>query len=483
MFELDEPGLFGITAVENLFIKEYMADAEGDYIKVYLMGLYLCQHRTEGLQAAEFAASLGMETDRVEAALRYWERRLLIRRKSNKPPLYVFQHAVEVFLNGKNEMMPDPGFVRFSESVYAQFGNRRKLKPTEIALAYDWSLDLKLPEEVVLMLLNHQSETRGINFSFKSAQALAAQMAEQKISTSEEAEQFFSHSRRSWAGARAVLKALNFRRMPTEPELALYRVWSEEWGFEDEAILSACSETVKTGSPSFAYLNGILERIKNSGTSRNQSQVSGQIAKESFELREVRDIISILGLPSSSATAVLPAYRRLRERYDAALLQLAAESARARGEKFEELETKITTWSKLGLNSAAEVREHLKGLKVYQPLMIRVFDLCGIQGRVGEEDLLRLRGWIQSGHSESLILLAAEKARSASQKLSYIQKTLDNWAQSGIRTTEAAQNAMVPQQASIKQVAAQKYTQRNYTEDTLPSGLSLIEEAKNDDAK
>ena len=40
MFKMDENAArFGVTAVENRFILDYLPAAKGDYIKVYLWGL------------------------------------------------------------------------------------------------------------------------------------------------------------------------------------------------------------------------------------------------------------------------------------------------------------------------------------------------------------------------------------------------------------------------------------------------------------
>lgn len=39
----------------------------------------------------------------------------------------------------------------------------------------------------------------------------------------------------------------------------MYKTWIDEWGFTPEAVQEACRETTK-GTPTMAYLNGILMR-------------------------------------------------------------------------------------------------------------------------------------------------------------------------------------------------------------------------------
>ena len=62
MFEMDrDAAAYGVTAVENRFIADYLPAAKGDYVKVYLWGLYACARPQEGLSlesAAEEIANI-----------------------------------------------------------------------------------------------------------------------------------------------------------------------------------------------------------------------------------------------------------------------------------------------------------------------------------------------------------------------------------------------------------------------------------------
>lgn len=58
---------------------------------------------------------------------------------------------------------------------------------------------------------------------------------------------------------RLITRRLNLSRKLTEDEMALCDKWAEEWYFSDELILAACAETVRTSSPSFAYIDAVLQ--------------------------------------------------------------------------------------------------------------------------------------------------------------------------------------------------------------------------------
>ncbi len=479
MFNLDEQAkVFGVTAVENLFFTEYLPDATGDQVRVYLLGLYHSHQGTEDYSAARMAQELGLEEAQVEAALRYWERRRLVERVSDKPLRYVYHSLAQRMLTGQDGMEGDRAFILFNDAVYAQFDGRRKLRPNDIALAYEWVQDLGLPQEVVLMLLNYCADTRGSNFSFKSAQPLAVAMREDGVMTPEEAENYLSHSKRTHQGARAVLSQFNLRRLPTEPELALYRKWSQEWGFDEAAIIAACQETASANHPSFSYLDRILDRLRRQGDTSARA-VADKLEEDSRDAELLKQVLDILGVPGQHTYTVLPAYRALRERFPHDMILLAARAAQARRGDFSDLEPKLLSWQAHELRDGAAVREHLTRLKAFQPAMLTVFELSGQEGRPGEQDLLRYRAWREAGHSEALIREAAAQARSSRQKLSYIDKVLSSWKKEGITTAEAARDKAPAQPASGgKTVSAQQYKQRVYSDQDYASDIDWLEIAR-----
>ncbi|MDD4080717.1 MAG: DnaD domain protein [Eubacteriales bacterium] len=479
MFNLDEQAkMFGATAVENLFFTEYLPDASGDQVKVYLWGLYQSQRGAMDYTLKQMAVDLGLEEAQVEAALRYWERRRLVERVSDKPLSYVYHSLGQRVLTGQDGMDDDRAFILFNDAVYAQFDGRRKLRPNDIALAYEWVQDLGLPQEVVLMLLNHCADTRGTNFSFKSAQTLAVAMREDGVMTPEEAENYLSHSKRTHQGARAVLNQFNLRRQPTEPELALYRKWTLEWGFDEPAIIAACQETVSANHPSFSYLDRILDRLRRQGGT-SAREVKRKLEEDNRDAEQLKQVLDILGVGSQHTFTVLPAYRALLQDYPHEMIVLASRAVQSRRGAFEDLEPKLMSWKALDLADEKQVREHLTALKAYQPAMFTVFELSGQEGRPGEQDLLRYRAWREAGHSDEVIREAASQARSSKQKLRYIDKVLEAWKKEGVTTAQAARDkAPAASAQSGKKVSAQLYKQRENTEADYASDIDWLEIAR-----
>ena len=480
MFELDRESFrYGVTPVENAFLTDYLPAAKGDFVKVYLWALMQArQGRETGLE--EMAQALFLSVSQVEAALRYWERRALIVKLSDNPPRYCFYSPLQQAMRQGTPLETDGSFVAFSENVYALFEDRRKITPSEISLAWEWVEDLGLSQEVVLMLLAHCINQRGVQFSLKKAEPLAVRMKEENVLTPDDADLFLRHEQAVHDGARKVLSRMGKRRMASEDELALYHKWVKEWGFDQPAILDACAETTK-GDPSFKYLDGILNGIRSRSDARTGEQVKQQLEKESTLKEQYMQVFENFRFRTAPAAA-----RRLYTQWlqlaSHDVMVLAAHAFSRSGGTLEDFQALLEDWQKKGLVSEAETRAYLFRVREENTLLREMFTACGYQGRPTEKDRLMLQKWRATGMNDDLLLQAASQARMAEgSKLAYLDKVLAAWHEAGITDVSQARPSAAARKtpARQKQVSAQGYAQREYTEEQLALvSEDLIEEVR-----
>ena len=480
MFELDRDArAYGVTALENRFLAEYLPAAKGDYVKVYLWGLYACQNKGPEYSLDEMAQDLFLSVPEIEAALRYWERRSLVSRVSDNPPQYRFYSPTQRQQAPESPLPVDMAYVSFAECVYAAFGDRRKVNPTEIALSWEWVQDVGLPQEAVLMLLHHCIAQRGVHFSFKTAEKLAVAMKEAGVNTPEDAESFLQHNQSVHDGVRKVLSRMGKRRLPTEDELALYEKWIADWRFEPQAILDACRE-MTSGDPSFKYLDGILNRLRTQSAARTGQQITRQIENERNDKEKAQEVFSRLGLRLSGPAAVRE-YLSLLEIQPHEVLLLAADECRRKGLNLEGMHDLLSAWQKKGFVTGEAVREYLDKRRGLEALLREVFEACGHKGNPTVADMTLYQKWHGFGYDQELILCAAEQARNAEGgKMAYLDKVLEAWHEAGITDVSQARGRARPGEKSQKRtVSAQQYGQRQYTEEELLAvSDDLIEEAR-----
>ena len=70
--EQNESLMLGDTAVSDIFINEYLAEASGDNVKVYLYCLFLAKHNKD-IGILDLAKKIGLELEVVRQAFNYWE--------------------------------------------------------------------------------------------------------------------------------------------------------------------------------------------------------------------------------------------------------------------------------------------------------------------------------------------------------------------------------------------------------------------------
>lgn len=463
MFSFDDGYLArGATCVPNVFFTDYMPGAPGDYVKVYLYALMRAGSETD---MAQVCSALAMTEEDFLKAMGYWERRRLVRRVQDNPPMFVLVHPGQLLSLPPQE---DSVYETFSEALYALFGQNRKLRGWETTMAFEWVEDMGLPMEVVLMMVQHCITARGMHFGFREAQKIAVALKENGITTADAAESFFASSEAARKGAQSVLRRLGRYRMPSEDEISLYDKWTRQWQFTPKDILDACARTTASGEPTMAYLDGILSGIRERG---GNAPVSEQMAREDGERKAVKELLSALGGSGRVTAAAVTYYRALKQQAgDEMILAAARYAASKNRHTFEDVDDLLQYWRKKGITTPEAAETFLDAHRNDKNLMREICEACGFGGRVTQTHLNMLSRWQNDlAMPMETVLYCAAMAAGREHPLSYMNTVLTDWADKGIRTPEqAARTAEKPQKYDEKKVprkvAEQNYTQREREE-------------------
>lgn len=483
--------LFGSTPVDNQFLVELMPGAKGDYVKVYLYGLMHCYHPGPDLNLENMSHELGLELEDILTAFRYWERRGVVRRISDNPPSWQFINRFE-----RKEMAVDEGYVSFVEALQAQLPDR-KLTSRELAMAYDWVEGVGLPAEVVLMLVNHQTTTRGKHFSFRAAEKIAVQMRDEGIVTPEDADEFFSRDKDLYDSCRIILRRLGKRREPSKDELALYTTWTKEYGFSYEAIEEACRETTK-GEPTMAYLDGILRGMKTRHGDKALS-LSGMKDARDEEKAARAPLKKLLATMKNGTTvneASMAIYREMAALYPEDVILLAGRECAARpGAVLEDVVQLLESWQARGLKDAEAVQAYIRSFNAQNKFLRDLYSIWGIMKQPDAKDRASLEKWHKEmGFPRDSLLTAAEFSKGKTNPMAYMNKLLADFHGKGLKKPEeiaAAFAAEKKKSASGSGTPAagpapkrdQSYTnQRDYTNVTanLDHMAALLKEVEED---
>ena len=278
-----------VTVVSNIFIDEYMKDANDAQLKVYL---YLLRMMSAGLSTSvsDIADQFNHTEKDVARALKYWEKNGLLTleydeaknlsgiqlldfpKKSGRNAGEVVPLASLVKLPPKAESSPESSdFTKPSYSLdqLKAFKNNEEtaqilfvaeqyigkpLSPSEIKTILFFTDRLGFSEDLIDYLIQYCVDKGKKDFRY--IEKVAISWAEEGITTPKQAAKFAVKYDKAVYG---IMKALGKSGTPTKMEADFATRWIKEYGFTADIILEACNRTVmSTDKHRFEYADSIL---------------------------------------------------------------------------------------------------------------------------------------------------------------------------------------------------------------------------------
>lgn len=299
------------TVVSNLFIDEYMKDANDAQLKVYFYLLRML-NADQAISVSGIADKFNHTEKDVIRALKYWEKQQILDLDFDENKALVGIHLRD--LSAQATPTPQHNVLLTSGSVQAQntagssmisaAAQRVQTAPQETTPVYTkpaYSLDqlreFKEREETSQLLFIAEayigkpltpSEIKTILFftdvlhfsddlidyllqycvergkkDFKYIEKVAVNWAEEGITTPKQAQKF---STRYDKNVYSIMNSLGRSTSPTAKELEFINRWTREYGFSTDIILEACERSsLATDRHRFEYAEGILSSWKNAG--------------------------------------------------------------------------------------------------------------------------------------------------------------------------------------------------------------------------
>ena len=281
------------TVVSNLFIDEYMKDANDAQLKVYLYLLRMMNAK-QATSVSDIADKFNHTEKDIIRALKYWEKQQLMELDfdQDKTLVGIHMHTPEEALSHSaspaGKFVPSSGEIAlvpqvstavqaplFMKPVYSaeqllEFKSRentaqllfitetyigKPLTPSEIKTILFFTDELRFSDDLIDYLLQY-CVGKGKK-DFKYIEKVAISWAEQGISTPEEAQkQGGQYSKDVYD----IVKALGSSNMPTEAEIGFINRWTVDFCFSKDIILEACRRTVlAVNSNRFKYADALLK--------------------------------------------------------------------------------------------------------------------------------------------------------------------------------------------------------------------------------
>ena len=342
------------TPVDNLFFSEFMPDADGEAVKVYLYGLMQCRYPSMGDVA--ISEALDLPEGAVLAAFVYWQSKGLVRILKDEP-LEVEYLTVEQPAATTAVPMKYRSFVRALNELTAP----RQFNMRELGHIYDCLEVFHLEEKTVLELVSHCMEEKGRRVSIQYISTVAKSWADAGIITYEQARDYIANAMVRKHGAAAVLRRWNKRRLPTLDEMTMYDRWVRDWGFDDEAILAACPRLTSTSSLSFEALEDRLRELyeQNKVKAADIQADSESISDEKEFARMVFARMGKVSTPTRDDVRQLSVFLEGPEGLPREVVLLAAEECADAERPFGKLKSVLKDWTERRIRTVEEAQKAL----------------------------------------------------------------------------------------------------------------------------
>ena len=312
-FKLQQDVFTQATRIPNCFIEKYMPKAAGEFVKIYIYLLKCVEENRSELSIAKIADALEDSEKDVIRALKYWEKKGLLKltfedgiltslRMISFAEMTDETEKITVNVSAKPAQPAEPA--KEQEAVQEVFSaeegeepktvyTKKQYTPTEIA-SFSEKDDVTMLLYSIQKYLGHALSGADLNtvLFFYDTLKLPADVIEYLfeycISKGHKHMRYIEKTAIGWAeqgistlkGAKAlnsiysdscypVLKAFGLNgRKPSKGEADYVSKWTLSYGFNMEMILDACNRTMDTiHQPSFEYADSILKRWKSAGIS------------------------------------------------------------------------------------------------------------------------------------------------------------------------------------------------------------------------
>ncbi len=455
------------TEVDNYFITEFLPEADGEALKVYLYGLYLCKNSENSVSVEEFAGNLFMDVDTVKDAFRYWEDFDAVTIISDDPFTVKYLPLTNL---GKPRKFKAGKYDDFNKSIQLLL-TERMISTNEYADYFAVMEDYNITPDAMLMIVKYCVDLKGANIGGKYIITVAKDLAARGITTASGLEAELSDYNLKIGELAKILSAMGLKRKPDIDDFNYYNKWTKDLMFSPESIIFA-AKSQKIKSP--AYLDKIITELYGAKTF-TKKEIENYFA-EKEELNELtKRILRELSVYVEVIAPVVETYVNpwLSMGFDHdTLVFIANYCFKRRKRSLESMDDTVKTLYKKGLVTLSSIGDYVKTRAKEDEFIKTLLEITSTDRLPNEWDRTLLSTWREWGFDDEMIKACAAFATGKTNPFVYMNTVLSNWKSKGIRTPEQIENSPANKTATSQHTA----NERTYTKEELDKLISDIED-------
>lgn len=259
----DTSSLFSNTNIPDIFFTEYLSEASGDFIKVYLYMLFLSKYDKD-IKVNDLSKKLDLPLKTIQDAVKYWEEKGVITKKNSG---YIMDNLQEISLH----KLYKPRTALTPEQLQKSQENQHRAKVIEHInnkyfsglMPTTWYPDIELwfqkyhfDEEVMIALFDYCFNRSALHKAY--IQRVAEVWYNNNIQTFNDLDIYSEKQEKVKSIANTISKKLGLHRSLSEYEHGYVDKWVIDFGYSFDVIEIALKKTTSKSNPNFDYLNKLL---------------------------------------------------------------------------------------------------------------------------------------------------------------------------------------------------------------------------------
>ena len=453
------------TTVENKFITKYLPQADGDAVRAYLYGLYLCGVKDD-FDAHAMAKLLKIDYPRLQEIFGFWEECDLVRVLS-KDPLFVEYLPVSSSV-GRPKPLKAEKYSEFNRELLKQLSKVGKdFKPYEHQRILEFLENYPMEQQAFLLISEYCAKKDGEKLTSQHILNKAKKLCDEHKYTFEQVERELADFNENERELSRIYSILGIYRKPQESDYVYLDRWREA-GMSEKAVYAAASAlgkgTVKT-------LDALVSELIEKGA-LSEKDAKEYLARRAMTAELVFGVARKLGVKVQNPRAYIEEYAEkwLERGYEPESLVKLAGFCFKLGYDFQGMDGVVKSLYEAGIVDEDGVTNYLAAREKELKLLESIQSVCGVVKKTMNA-LDMVAAWRSWEFSDKMILEAAKRSTGASAPLSYMNKLLSEWKRTGVkdvasipeRTAQTSGNAQVrPTFKSEKDIAADLRSDREH---------------------
>lgn len=456
----------GYTVLDNTFLNEFLPQATGEDVKVYLYGLNLCANpNSDDNNLETMSKILCVSEDEILKSFAYWQEMGLVQVVSTNP-LEIRFLPVKA-RSGSSKIRNKEKYTDFNDQMQAVLSGRM-ITPTEYNEYYHLIESEHFEPEALVMIAKYCTTRKSNSIGYPYILAVARDYANEGLKTIEAVEQKFIEYEQNSDEIKRVLSALGLKREADIDERNLYLKWNNSFGFTNGTIVEVAKSLKKKGG--FAKLDSLLSKYYEQKLF-TISEIS-EFSERQEELYEIAKSVSKnLGLYYQNLENVVDVYILdwANKGYDAETLMLISmycfkQSIRT----LDAMHTIVQKFYKLGLVSASSIEQYITSVIKLDDQIKIILEKVGLVRSVSSYDRDYYKTWINNwGFTDSQILMVAETSKTKSNPMSYLNKVLATLNEQNIKTDKDIEKHLKASLSATSKVDKPDFSTRNYSSEEM----------------